>query len=548
MNMFCYQCEQTAKGTGCTASGVCGKDPETAALQDALLHVVKGLSMYAHRAGGLGVSDREVNVFTVEALFATLTNVNFDPESLRRMILQAAELRDGARRLYEEACRKAGRTPEKLAGPAAWTPPKDMDALVRQSEELCTQKRIDTTGEDVTGLQELVLYGIKGAAAYADHAQMLGREDEAVYGKFHELLDYLATNPTHGDELLARALQAGELNLKTMALLDAAHTSTYGNPEPTAVRITPRRGKAIAVSGHDMKDIEELLKQTAGKGINVYTHGEALPAHGYPGLKKYRHLVGNYGGAWQDQRQEFDQFPGAILMTTNCLQKPKDSYKGRIFTSGVVGWPGVAHISDRNFAPVIQAALAAEGFKEDGPDKTILVGFAREAVLGVAGKVVEAVKSGALRHFFLINGCDGAKPGRNYYTELAQAVPKDCVILTLACGKYRFNKLEFGDIGGIPRLLDVGQCNDAYSAVQIALALAKAFNTDVNSLPLIVSWYEQKAVAILLTLLHLGIRNIRLGPSLPAFVTPPVLQVLVDKFNVMPITTPQQDLKAILGE
>jgi len=550
MNMFCYQCEQTAKGTGCTASGVCGKDPETAALQDALVHVVKGLSMYAHRARGLGVSNREINVFTVEALFATLTNVNFDPERLRQMILRAAGLRGQAQRLYEEACRKADRKPEKLAGPAAWTPPRDMDALVRQSEDLCIQKRIDNAGEDVTGLQELVLYGVKGAAAYADHAQILGREDEAVYGKFHELLDYLATYPTRGDELLARALQAGELNLKAMALLDAAHTSTFGNPEPTAVRITPRKGKAIAVSGHDLKDIEELLKQTAGKGINVYTHGEALPAHAYPGLKKYKHLVGNYGGAWQDQRQEFDQFPGAILMTTNCLQKPKDSYKGRTFTSGVVGWPGVLHISDRNFAPVIQAALAAEGFKEEGPDKTILVGFAHEAVLGVAGKVVEAVKSGALRHFFLIGGCDGAKPGRNYYTELAQAVPKDCVILTLACGKYRFNKLEFGDIGGIPRLLDVGQCNDAYSAVQIALALAKAFNTDVNSLPLslIVSWYEQKAVAILLTLLHLGIRNIRLGPSLPAFVTPPVLQILVDKFNVMPITTPQQDLKAILGK
>jgi hydroxylamine reductase len=334
-----------------------------------------------------------------------------------------------------------------------------------------------------------------------------------------------------------------------MELLDAANTGAYGHPEPTPVRVTPRRGKAIVVSGHDLKDLEELLKQTEGKGVNVYTHGEMLPAHAYPALKKYEHLAGSYGGAWQNQRKEFDEFPGAILMTTNCLQKPKDTYKERLFTTGVVGWPGVTHIGDRDFAPVIEAALAAEGFPEDGPDETILVGFGHEAVMGVAGKVIEAVKSGAVRHFFLIGGCDGAKPGRNYYTDLAQAVPDDCVILTLACGKYRFNKLDFGDIGGIPRLLDIGQCNDAYSAVQIALALAGAFETDVNSLPLslILSWYEQKAVAILLTLLHLGIRDIRIGPSLPAFVSPAVLQVLVENFNIMPISTPDEDLKAILG-
>jgi hydroxylamine reductase len=549
MSMFCYQCEQTAKGTGCTAHGVCGKDPETAALQDLLVHAVKGLSMYAHRAGQLGAVDDEVNQFTVKALFATLTNVNFDPEALRRLILRAAELRDRARGLYEKACAKAGRTPAKLSGPAAWTPAKDLDGLIRQGEEVTVQKRIEALGEDVTGLQELILYGLKGAAAYTDHAQILGRKDDAVYGAFHETLDYLATNPTDTGDLLARALKAGELNLNAMALLDAANTGAYGHPQPTPVRITPVKGKAIVVSGHDLEDLEELLKQTEGKGVNVYTHGEMLPAHGYPGLRKYKHLVGNYGGAWQDQRKEFDGFPGAILMTTNCLQKPKDSYKGRLFTCGVVGWPGVTHISDRNFALVIKAALAAPGFAQDAPEKTILVGFAREAVMSVAGKIISAVQSGAIRHFFLIGGCDGAKPGRNYYTELAQAVPKDCVILTLACGKYRFNKLAFGETGGIPRLLDMGQCNDAYSAVQVALALAKAFNMDVNSLPLsiICSWYEQKAAAILLTLLHLGIKNIRLGPSLPAFVTPPVLKVLVDKFSIMPISTPQEDLKAILG-
>jgi hydroxylamine reductase len=334
-----------------------------------------------------------------------------------------------------------------------------------------------------------------------------------------------------------------------MALLDAAHTGAYGNPAPRPVLVTPVKGKAILVSGHDLKDLEELLQQTAGKGINVYTHGEMLPAHAYPGLKKFKHLVGNYGGAWQEQQRDLDQFPGAMLFTTNCLMRPQTSYKGRLFTSGPTGWPGVTHIADRNFAPVIKAALAAEGFKSDAPAKTILTGFAHEAVMGVAGAVIDAVNKGAVKHFFLIGGCDGAKPGRNYYTDFAQAVPKDCVILTLACGKYRFNKLDFGDIGGIPRLLDVGQCNDAYSAVQIALALAKAFNTDVNGLPLslILSWYEQKAVAILLTLLHLGIRNIRLGPSLPAFVTPPVLSILAEKFAIKPITTVQEDLRAILG-
>jgi len=341
----------------------------------------------------------------------------------------------------------------------------------------------------------------------------------------------------------------GKWNLRVMEMLDHAHTSTYGHPVPTRVRVSAVKGKAIAVSGHDLKDLEELLKQTEGTGINIYTHGEMLPAHGYPELKKYPHLVGNYGSAWQNQQKEFDLFPGAILMTTNCIQKPKESYKHRIFTSGLVAWPGVRHIADRHFQPVIEAALKEEGFLEDEPEKTILVGFARNAVLSVANQVIEAVKAGKIRHFFLIGGCDGAKPGRDYYTRFAEMVPRDSVILTLACGKYRFNKLDFGDIGGIPRLLDVGQCNDAYSAIQIALALAQAFNTDVNSLPLslILSWYEQKAVAILLTLLHLGIKNMRLGPSMPAFVKEPVYRVLKEQFNLVPITTPEEDLQAILG-
>jgi len=547
--MFCYQCEQTAKGTGCTTSGVCGKDAQTAALQDLLVYATKGISMYAHRARELGIKDREIDVFTVEALFSTVTNVNFDLERLRELLLRAASFRDRARRLYEDACRKAGRQPETLGGPAAWTPASDLASLIKQGEDVTILKRRESLGDDVTGLQELLTYGLKGAAAYTDHAQILGKENEAIYAFFHEALNFLTKSSPTVDELLAMCLRCGEVNVTVMGLLDEANTSAYGHPVPTPVRVTPVKGKAIVISGHDLKDLDELLKQTEGKGINIYTHSEMLPAHGYPGLKKYKHLVGNYGSAWQGQRKEFDEFPGAILMTTNCLQRPKETYMSRIFTCGLVAWPGVVHIRDRNFAPVINAALAAEGFKEDGPDKTILVGFGHNAVMSVADKVVAAVNSGAIRHFFLIGGCDGAKPGRNYYTEFAQAVPEDCVILTLACGKYRFNKLTFGNIGGIPRLLDVGQCNDAYSATQIALALAKAFDTDVNSLPLslVLSWFEQKAVVILLTLLSLGIRNIRLGPSLPAFVTPAVLKVLADKFNIMPVSTARDDLRAILG-
>jgi len=505
--------------------------------------------MYAHRAGQLGASDRDVNVFTAEALFTTGTNVNFDPARLQELILKAAKIRDKAKKLYEDASKKAGKTPEKLDGPATWVPAKDMAGLLKQAEDIGIPKRKESLGDDVVGLQELLTYGLKGTAAYADHAQILGKEDESVYAYLHEALDFL-TKPNPGvNDLVAMNLKCGEVNLKAMELLDAANTGAYGHPVPTAVRVEPVKGKAILISGHDLKDLEELLKQTEGKGINIYTHGEMLPAHGYPGLKKYKHLVGNYGGAWQKQREEFDAFPGAILMTTNCIQKPKESYINRIFTTGLVAFPGVTHVKNRNFAPVIEAALKADGFKKDGPEKTITVGFGHNAVLGVADKVVGAVKSGAIKHFFLVGGCDGAKPGRSYYSDLVQAIPKDSVILTLACGKYRFNKMDFGDIGGIPRLLDIGQCNDAYSAIQIAVALAKAFDTDINSLPLsmILSWYEQKAVCILLTLLYLGIKNIRLGPSLPAFVTPNVLKVLVDNYNIMPISTPEADLKAILG-
>lgn len=549
MSMFCYQCEQTAMGKGCTKQGVCGKDATTATLQDLLLYATKGISMYAHRAAALGARDAEVDVFTIQALFTTVTNVDFDPDRLQEWLARTAQIKDRAKALYEKAARDSGKTPESLGGPAAWAPASGLEALIGQGVEVGIESRMQKASEDVLSLQEIITYGLKGAAAYADHAQILGKEDPAVYALFHEILDFLTwPNPTI-DELVATALKTGELNLKTMELLDAANTGAYGHPEPTSVRVEPVKGKAILVSGHDLKDLETLLKQTDGKGINIYTHGEMLPAHGYPKLKAYKHLVGNYGGAWQNQAREFDEFPGAILMTTNCIQKPKETYRGRMFTTGLVAMPGVQHVSHTDFGPVIQAALEAPGFAEDGEDKTIMVGFGRNAVMGVAGAVIDAVKAGAVKHFFLIGGCDGAKPGRNYYTDLALAVPKDCVILTLACGKYRFNKLDFGDIGGIPRLLDIGQCNDAYSAIQIAVALADAFGVGVNDLPLslILSWYEQKAVAILLTLLHLGIRNIRLGPSLPAFVSENVLGVLVEKFNIQPITTPREDLAAILG-
>ncbi|MDX9822439.1 MAG: hydroxylamine reductase [Syntrophales bacterium] len=548
--MYCYQCEQTAKGIACTSFGACGKDPETAVLQDLLLQVAEGISRYAHRARKLGVTDREADVFVLEALFTTVTNVNFDPERLKTLILRGARIRDKVRNYYEDACRKTGQTPEQLSGPAAFTPAHTLDEMIRQGETFSIENRQETQGDDITGLQELLMYGLKGMAAYADHAMILGKEDDGVYAFFHEALDFLARGNHTVDELLSMNLRCGEVNLTVMGLLDAANTGAYGNPVPTKVRITPVKGKAILVSGHDLKDLEELLKQTEGTGINIYTHGEMLPAHGYPELKKYPHLAGNYGGAWQDQAKEFDAFPGAILMTTNCIQKPRESYKARIFTSGLVAWPGVAHIQNRWFAPVIEAALEADGFAEDGPEQYITVGFGHNAVMSVAGKVIDAVKAGKIRHFFLIGGCDGAKSGRNYYTEFAQKTPKDTVILTLACGKYRFNKLEHGEIDGIPRLLDIGQCNDAYSAIQIAVALAKAFNTDVNGLPLslVLSWYEQKAVVILLTLLSLGIKGIRLGPTLPAFVTPAVLDVLVKNYDVKPIGTVEGDLAAILGQ
>lgn len=550
--MFCYQCEQRAREKACTSFGVCGKDPETAALQDLLIHACKGISWYAHRAYNLGKRDRDIDVFVVESLFTTVTNVNFDSNRLRGLIEKSTEIRKKARALYESSAAASGKATEQAPNVVEWSPAASIAELVAQRDQINERKvaRLKEIGDDIVALEDLILFGLKGMAAYIDHAQILGVEDENVYAFVHEILSFLSEENHDIEELFQTALRVGEVNIRVMELLDQANTSAYGHPQPTKVRVTPVKGNAILVSGHDLKDLKMLLEQTEGTGINIYTHGEMLPAHGYPELKKHSHLVGNYGGAWQDQQREFSEFPGAILMTTNCIQKPRETYKGRIFTTGLVAWPGVTHIADKDFTPVIQAALEAPGFEEDGEERYITVGFARNAVLGVADEVINAVKSGAIRHFFLIGGCDGAKSGRNYYTELAEKIPQDCVILTLACGKYRFNKLDFGDIDGIPRLLDVGQCNDAYSAVKIALALAEAFETDVNNLPLsiILSWYEQKAVAILLSLFYLGIKNMRIGPTLPSFITPSIYNVLKEKFNVMPITTADEDLKAILGD
>ncbi len=550
MSMFCYQCEQTAHGTGCTNFGICGKDPDTAALQDLVVYVAKGISSYAHLCRQRGITDDHIDKLTLEAMFATVTNVDFDPLRLQELLSRQSHAMENIKAKYLAACDNAGKKPVELDGPANWVPAKKLVDLVDQGVDVSIRQRKEQLGEDIVGLQELILYGVKGLAAYAHHASVLGFEDDSVFAFIHNALNFLNQDDTAIEDLLAMALKTGEVNLTVLALLDQANTETFGTPEPTQIRIHPVKGKAILVSGHDMKDLEEILKQTEGKGINVYTHGEMMPALAYPAFKKYKHLVGNYGGAWMDQRREFRHFPGAIIMTTNCIQQPRETYIKRIFTRGFVAWPGVKHLNGQDYSLAIECALEQEGFLEDGPDSTITIGFAHQTVLGVADKVIDAVKEGHLKHFFLIGGCDGAESVRNYFTDLAEQVPDDCAILTLGCGKYRFNKLPFGDIGGIPRLLDMGQCNDAYSAIKVAVALAEAFDTDVNSLPLslVLSWFEQKAVCILLTLLHLGITDIRLGPALPAFVTPTILNVLVEKFNIKPIGAVDRDLKEMLGE
>ncbi|MGE5380646.1 MAG: hydroxylamine reductase [Methylocystaceae bacterium] len=519
--MFCNQCEQTARGIACSAAGVCGKKPEIADLLDELTSDLRRLAFYAAPARKAGWEDHETDALLMEALFATLTNVNFDAAAINN-------IRD---RVNAKANQVLADLP---ADSPRWTGTAGIEYLV--------------SDPDLNSLQQLLLYGLRGISAYAHHAVVLGQEDRMIYDFIIEGLAALGTDKTM-EELLTLVMKCGEVNYRAMELLDAANTGLFGHPVPTSVPLGHRAGKCILVSGHDLKDLLNLLKQTEGTGVNVYTHGEMLPAHGYPELNKYSHLAGHYGTAWHNQKKEFAAFPGAILMTTNCIQEPQVSYKSNIFTTGPVGWPGVEHVKNGEFASVIARAKELPGFDAESEAGSVTTGFARQAVLSVADRIVEGVKSGAIRHFFLVAGCDGAKAGRNYYSELVEKTPGDTVVMTLACGKFRFFDKQLGDIGGIPRLLDIGQCNDAYSAIQIALALANAFDCGVNDLPLsmILSWYEQKAVSILLTLLYLGIKDIRLGPSLPAFITPNILQFLVDNFGIKSITTPDQDLAAILG-
>jgi hydroxylamine reductase len=556
--MFCYQCEQTDRSdtllAGChTAKGNCGKDDTTAALQDVLVHQCYGIGQYAARLRSLGAADSAYADFASFALFTTLTNVNFNPTRFVALIADAASVRDRAKAAYEQAARAAGQEPETLTGPAAFAPGTGIAALVAQAGAVGVDADLDTLGADIVGVRNLNLYGLKGVCAYTHHANVLGYRDEAVDAGIEAALDFLAVPPTDLQPLLDHAMELGRLNLSVMRLLDAANTGTFGHPVPTSVRITPVEGKAVLVSGHDLGDLHSVLEATKDTGVRVYTHGELLPAHAYPLMHAYPHLAGNYGGAWQDQHSDFAAFPGPIVMTSNCLIEPHASYRQRIFTMGPVGWPGVRHLQPSDLAILVKAASALPGFTAEAvkarPEESITIGFARETVLGVAGTVIDAVKSGAISRFLLIGGCDGAVTGRNYYTEIADQAPADTVLLTLGCNKYRFNTHDFGTIGGLPRLLDVGQCNDAYSALQIALALADAFECGVNDLPLslFVSWFEQKAAAVLLTLLALGITNIRLGPTLPAFLTPAAIDVLVQTFGLKPNGDPAADLQAAMS-
>ncbi len=542
--MFCYQCEQAAKGVGCQSVGVCGKSTNVAALQDLLIYSLKGLAVRTLEAQHAGIHNPEINIFVTEALFATVTNVDFDPERFRVLIHQSVELRES---LKAQISSSEGLWKHHDSGPTIFHPASDLNGLVRQGEMVGIQS-YPNIDPNIHSLQQLLIYGLKGMAAYADHALILGQSDETIFQFMLEALADTLNPQISLEQWVQKVLKCGEVNLKTMELLDKGNTGTYGHPVPTEVPLGHIIGKAILVSGHDLKDLEELLKQTVGLGINIYTHGEMLPTHGYPKLKAFPHFYGHFGTAWQNQGKEFSEFPGAILMTTNCIQKPRESYQSHLFTSGLVGWPDIPHIQNQNFKAVIEKALELPGFTDSQEKGSVMVGFGHNTVLSIADKVIDAVKQKSIRHFFLVGGCDGAKPGRSYYTEFVEKIPKDCVVLTLACGKFRFFDQKLGEINGIPRLLDIGQCNDAYSAIKIAVALANAFKVEVNELPLslVLSWYEQKAVVILLTLLHLGIKGIRLGPSLPAFITPAILDYLVKNFDIKPISTPDQDLKAIL--
>lgn len=546
-DMFCYQCEQTAGGKGCTKLGVCGKTPEIANLQDLLIYQLKGISFYARHIldSGLNV-DKSVVSFIENCLFTTLTNVNFNVDDHVHLLKQSQDIKNNLKNIVG--------TTDYITPSAAYELPETKADMLRDAPMagIMYDKTLDP---DIRSLRQTILYGLKGISAYGHQARELSYYSDNVDNFYIIALEAITDNTLTVEELIRLTLKTGDMAIEIMKKLDKANTTIYGNPSPHSVNVHIKKGPFIIVSGHDLKDLEMLLKQTEGLGINIYTHGEMLPSHGYEGLKKYKHLAGNFGGAWQDQQKQFDNLPGCILMTTNCLMRPRDTYKDRIYSTNVVGWDGIKYIEkkpdgEKDFSEIIKQSLELGGFTEEQEVKEILVGFGHEAALSHAVELVEAVKSKQIRHFFLIGGCDGARPGRSYFTDFATMVPDDCMILTLACGKYRFNKLDFGTVAGLPRLLDIGQCNDVYSAILIANALADAFETDVNGLPLslIVSWYEQKAVADLLALLSLGIKNIYLGPTLPAFLSPNVLQYLVDTFQLRLISNPEDDIKTCLGQ
>ena len=539
--MFCYQCEQTAGGKGCTKLGVCGKTPEVSNLQDLLIFQLKGISCYAKEIIEKGEElDKNIVSFIENCLFTTLTNVNFDADNHIELLKESDKIKNELKKKVGKIKNDTLHATYKLSSTKSEMLKDAKFAGIMYDEKL---------DPDIRSLRQTIVYGLKGISAYGHQARELGYYYDEVDAFYVRALEAVCNDTLSVEDLIRWTMRTGEMSVAIMKKLDEANTKIYDNPSPQKVNTNIKKGPFIIVSGHDLKDLEMILEQTEGKGINIYTHGEMIPCHGYPGLKKYKHLVGNFGGAWQNQQKEFDNIPGCILMTTNCLMKPRESYKDRIFTTSVVGWDGVKHIGKnkdgkKDFSVIINKALELGGYKEDEEVHEILVGFAHHETL------INAVKEGKIRHFFLIGGCDGARPGRNYYTEFAKLVPRDCIILTLACGKYRFNKLNFGEVAGLPRLLDVGQCNDAYSAVRIATVLADAFDTDVNGLPLsiILSWYEQKAVADLLALLSLGIKGIYLGPTLPAFLSPNVLQYLVDTFDIKLISTPEDDLKCCLKQ
>ncbi|MDA8361757.1 MAG: hydroxylamine reductase [Gammaproteobacteria bacterium] len=548
--MFCYQCEQTSRKidtVGCTSVGTCGKNDMTAALQDVLIHMIKGVAQHAHRARAGGVVDRDLDAFLLYATFTTLTNVNFSPVRLQELVYEGARWRDAIRARCTPTQAGSPGALEDLRGPASFEPAADRDGLLAQAASLGPRggSRADA---DASGLQAFILYGMKGVAAYAHHARRLGYQDDAIDARIEEMFAYLAGDPADKEDLFAHALEVGRLNLSVMELLDAANTGTFGRQTVTSVRVTPVKGRAILVSGHDFEDLAKILEATSGLDIQVYTHGEMLPAHAYPALKHHAHLAGNWGGAWQDQQRDFAAFPGPIVMTSNCLIEPAPSYRHRIFTTGPVGWPGVRHLAHGQFAEVVKAARATPGFAADGVEQRITVGFGRHTLMGVADQVVAAIRKGDIGHFFLVGGCDGASPARRYFTEIATRAPANVVIMTLGCGKYRFNKEAFGDIGGIPRLLDVGQCSDAFSAIQVAGALAGALQCGLNDLPLsyMISWFEQKATAVLLSLLALGIKGIYWGPELPGYMTANLVDEFAVRFDLRQAGDVERDLQAAL--